>query len=219
MNPLTIIGSVAGVAGVAALTFLAQQMFYGFVDMLRAEFAADFEKQGVAYERQVDIVKQDAKKENEELVATIETNDRIYAENINERDRALAIQMGVDPNGTDLEHMRDIFIIMCETRYFRSEGADADCAARAADSGASTHTPFISITPETVKFFSEACEQGVRDACNYRIVGIRTEALTDLKKWANSAKSTIQIMDADLRSMRQQIVDITNIPEPTITKE
>lgn len=219
MNPLAIIGSVAGVAGVAALTFLAQQMFYGFVDMKRAEFAAELEKQGVEYERQADVIRLEAKEENEATVAIIDKNARAYAENINERDKALAIQMGVDPNGTDIEHMRDWFIIMCETRYFRREDASAYCAARAAEAGPSTHTPFISITPETVKFFTDACERGIEDACNYRIVGIRTGPLTEMKTWANDAKATIQKMDADLETMRQQIIDITNIPEPTITKE
>ncbi len=219
MNPLAIIGSVAGVAGVAAVTFLGQQMFFGFVDMLRAEFAADFEKQGVAYERQVDVIKQDAKEENEAKNDIIDENARIYAENINERDEALAIQMGVDPNGTDLEHMRDFFIIMCETRNFRREDARSYCAVRAADSGPSTRTPFVSITPKTVRFFTDACKRGIEGACNYRIVGIRTGPLTEMKTWANEMKALVQKQDADLATMRQQIIDITNIPEPTITKE
>lgn len=219
MNPLAIIGSVAGVAGVAAITFLGQQMFFGFVDMLRAEFAADFREQGAAYERVIDVVKQDAEKKNEANAAIIGKNARIYAENINERDKALAIQMGSDPNGTDLEHMRDIFIVMCETRYLRREDASAYCALRAADSGPSTNTPFISITPETVKFFTDACERGIKDACDYRIVGIRTGPLTEMKTWANDMKATVQKMDADLATMRQQIIDISNIPPPTITKE
>ena len=221
MNPLTIIGSVAGVSVVAAISFGAVQAFYGFIGMIEAQTEARIEKvlmqQAEEYRQKSEAT---AKEEEEKDVAQrviwdaeLETEKEKTNELFNNAEQRIR----EDADAFDSDVFRSIAGVMCKAENSGYNSACRTCLIRAAEADFAAGEPRLAITTKRIEDWRIKCEEtGKSIYCDYAIPAITSDGIRDLINWMNDADAAMLVYDSNHDIFVRQIQELQNVPIPTI---
>jgi len=221
MNPLSIIGSVVGVAGVAAISFGAVQAFYGFVGMIEAETEARIEKvlmiQAEKYRQTTQKKADEEEAKDNTQRATWDAERQVLEEKNNELFQDIEGRIREDAGSFDNDLSRTIAAIMCKAKNIGDNRARQACDLLAEQADFTAAGAILSITPKRIEDWRNKCEETGEDLyCDYAIPAITAAGIKDIIDWMTAADAALLVYDSNQDIYARQIDDLQNQPEPTI---